>query len=76
MTTQDREVVPEVIMTGTANSTMVKLPVRISDSNWSGLKDERTKIGAILKNTHDDLSWDELRAIGYPQAHQKPPEGG
>jgi hypothetical protein len=52
VTTHDREVISGVIKTGTASSTMVKLSVRISDSDWSGLKAERTKTGAVLKGTH------------------------
>jgi hypothetical protein len=43
---------------------MMKLSVRISDFDWTGLKGERTKIRAALRNTLEDLSQEE-RAQGY-----------
>jgi hypothetical protein len=42
---------------------MMKLSVRISDLDWARLISERTKIRAILKNTLEDLSRDERKAI-------------
>jgi hypothetical protein len=45
---------------------MMKLSVRISGFYWPRLKDERTEIRAILKNTHEDLSQDECKAIRKP----------
>jgi hypothetical protein len=42
---------------------MMKLSVRISEFDWARLKGERTKIRAILKNTHEDLSQEERKAI-------------
>ena len=62
-TTQGWEVTPEVIKTGTMNSIVMKLPVRISDLDWGRLIGERTKIRAALKSTLEGLSWDERRAI-------------
>jgi hypothetical protein len=44
VTTQSREVISEVIKTGTMNSIMMKLSVRISDFDWARLRGERSKI--------------------------------
>ena len=62
MTTLGREVISEVIKTGTISSTM-ELSVRISDLEWARLTSERTEIRAMLKNALEDLSRDEHRAI-------------
>ena len=45
------------------NSIMMKLSVRISDLDWERLISERAMIRAILKNTLEDLSRDERKAI-------------
>jgi hypothetical protein len=63
VTTQGREVISEVIKTGTMNSVMMKLSVRISDLDWARLISERTQIRAIPKTTLEDLSRDERKAI-------------
>jgi hypothetical protein len=45
------------------NSTVMKLSVRISDLDWARLISEWAMIRAILKNTLEDLSRDERKAI-------------
>jgi hypothetical protein len=48
------------------NSIMMKLSVRISDLDWERLISERAKIRAMLKNTLEDLSRGERKAIRKP----------
>jgi hypothetical protein len=63
VTTPGWEVIPEVIKTGTTSSSTMKLSVCISDLDWERLISERAKIRAILRNTLEDLSREERKAI-------------
>jgi hypothetical protein len=48
------------------NSSTMKLSVRISDLDWERLRSERTKIRATLRDTLEDLSQEERKAIRKP----------